>query len=298
MNKIRCCNAAELIHSFMASFDFVESAAKGYRFFWHERRAIARVMAVPLAIKLLCFFGITALGDEQNFLRQGLFLIPSYFAEGWLMAQLIRMAIFKEGWPVRFSGNHDADMALHLRRKRAILSGMVIYVLIKLALAFTSGYVLTAQLALRGGLEGGAPDAQPMMLPTPPEPSLTTFILGLCIFAFLIWAFRLAWLYVPAVMERSVSGFLNRIKPYSASFPFLGAWILCFIPAMLVLLALLKVMTAVFPVVPDAQNGLQTYMVITLQALFDMITAGLVSVSIAYGVKSIYDGTNKPTPLL
>ena len=62
-------NAREIEHKFkMASFDFVESSAKAYRFTWQRREDVFRLSAMVLALKILTFVGLVVFGLDNNVL--------------------------------------------------------------------------------------------------------------------------------------------------------------------------------------------------------------------------------------
>ena len=71
----------------MASFDFVECTAKAYRFVWARRQEVLELSALMLAVKIVSFVGFIVFGLDENFLRQGLLLIPVYMLEGWVIAR-------------------------------------------------------------------------------------------------------------------------------------------------------------------------------------------------------------------
>ncbi len=256
---------------------------------WEKRQAVIAVALVPFVIKLLCFVAVTAFAGDGNYLRHGLYLIPSYFAEGWLMAQLIRMAVFGESWPIAFSGDKEADLKHFMRRKRTILSSTIIYVLIKLVLAFLSGYMLDAQGGVIGGLEQAAGPAAPG-----DEPSALMFLIGVGALATMIWALRLAYLYVPAAMGIDLVDFLARVKPYMFSLRLLGTWLLCFVPVAMALVMASSILVTIFPGVEGTPSVAFTYGLTAVQAVLEIVAAALSSVAVAYGIKSIYDTGNRP----
>src|SRR5690606_1781751 len=166
----------------MASFDFIDSAVKGYKFVWAERGYIARLALPLLVIKFASFIFISSTGLEGNVLRQGLVYLPSYFVEGWLLAQLIRLSLFGERWPVPVT---EASKDFVLGRSRAVQAGMAVYVMIQMFMTLTLGLI-----AQNAPAESQRADL--------PEPTFGTFVAGIIALAVIIWAFRLLWLYIPA----------------------------------------------------------------------------------------------------
>ena len=259
----------------MANFDFIEAASNGYQFVWEKRVQIARVALIPFVIKLVCFIGVTAFAEDENYLRHGLYLLPSYFAEGWLVIYLIRIALLNEAWP-----GSAAAAQLPVSHQKTMQVAVIVYVLIKLVMAFVAGYVLTAQ--------AGAPE---MAEPSGASPYMLLAVLAL--FAGMLWAFRLVWLYVPAALGYGLKGFLLKTSKFSFSLYLIGAWLLCFVPLALLLIMVSKVLSGIFPGVGDESSLMFIYSLTIVQAALELIVASISSVAIAHGIKSIYDGTNR-----
>lgn len=263
----------------MAQFDFIESATQGYKFLWYERQAIMQLATIPLVLKVIGFFTIVFFDIEENFLRQGLVLLPSHFAEGWLVAQLIRMAVFGERWPAPLSGDQKKDEALVYSRGRSILSAMVFYVLIKLALSFSTGIMFMENLV-------HVPDGAAA------EPSVVTFMVALMVVGFFIWAFRFLWLFIPAALDYSIIGFLKAIRGYNTSVYMIAAWLLCFVPLALLLLGVSEMVSSAFPGQGEEPSTAYTYIILVFQALLEMWVAVVSSIAMAYGIQSIYHSDN------
>ena len=73
----------------MAHFDFIESAMYGYRTTWNNRHMLLRLAALPFLVKLGCYAALLLLDMDDQYLRHGLILLPSFFAEGFLLAYVI-----------------------------------------------------------------------------------------------------------------------------------------------------------------------------------------------------------------
>ncbi len=265
----------------MASFDFVECAAKSYRFVWERREDVLRLSAMVVAVKILLFVSFVVFDVHEDVLRQGLFLLPSYFLEGWVIAHLMIMAL-----------HHDD---LNADQKSSILPGpetlekhikasMIVYVLIKLILSFVTGMTY-------GGVQQ-LPDAPP------PDPSLQTFFMAVMLIAFSIWAFRFLWIYIPVVMGRSVFEFLDTFKSFMSSFNFLGVWVMCFVPLVLLLLILSQAFGMIAGGLGfDEKSVVFGSGMAAIQALIDYLMALVSSIGIAYGVYSVFKGENKKTAI-
>lgn len=264
----------------MSRFDFIESAASSYRFVMLESRTIYHMALIPFLVKLASFVLITLLGLDTDFMRQGLILIPSYFLEGWLVAKLIRLAIFGERWPYALSGDQKEDAALYRERSTSLKASMIMYVLIKMTMAAAAGSVLESEELYKNAAESS------------PDPSAATFIIAFGGVLFLVWSFRLVWLYVPLAFGESVTGFLNRIKSFNTSIYMMASWFLCFIPVALLMMMFSELMGSIFSVQADVEPPiLYTYIIVLAQAIFELFVAIVSSVAIAYGVGSIYQKT-------
>lgn len=250
----------------MAAFDFVDSAARSYQFVWDKRQMLVRLAFLPLMVKLGCFAAVILLGLEENFLRQGLFLLPSYFAEGWLACMVVHHALLP--------GQNMEGTAY----VRTVIAAMVVYVLIQLIMSLLSALALTAQ-------------AQ-----TPaesPPPTGESFVAAMLVLVFTVWAFRLIWLYIPIVLGYSVKDFLLKAKGFQTSFYMIGTWLLCFVPFGLFLVVVSQLVLAILPAQGDSLSLPYMTVMAALQAAVEMLVALVSSVAMAYGIRSIYEGAQK-----
>lgn len=267
----------------MASFDFVESASKGYQFVWNDRRILARLAFWPLLIKLASFTLITYLDMQDQTLRQGLILIPSSFAEGWLVAMAIRMAALGEPWSGPATGDARRDAGAHAARKRAVTGAMLIYVLTKLILAFFSGLLMDSGVIANSADFGG--------------PMISAFFAGVLLMLGIIWAFRFTWLYVPAALGFSVRDFLRKIKPFMVSVYMMGLWFLCLVPMALALIMMAQFLATIFPVQGDTVSPLYLYGLAGVQAVLELAVALIAGSAMGYAVLGVMRGDSKRTEL-
>lgn len=227
----------------------------------------------PLVLKIASFSIITALGYEKNLLRQGLILLPASFLEGWLVAIAIRYALLAERSPQPLNSKVGADTPQAFEARRAILAGILIYILIKMAAAFL------------GGMLTGLTTDQPK---DPPAITIEMYIGMLAMTGILVWAFRFAWIYVPAMMGIRVSSFLNIIKGFNSSLYIVGLWIMSMVPALIALLLGAKFLMMVFPSsAPGTVSLAYMQSFSALQAFIGMVIAIVSSVAFAHGVKEM-----------
>jgi len=263
----------------MASFDFVDSSSKAYRFIWQRRAEVLRLSAMVLSIKILCFVGFVVFGIQNDILRQGLYLLPSYLLEGWVIAQIMVMALYAE----QAEGSKSVlppsqDVSSNIK------ASMIVYVLMKLMLSFVVG----------SSFPGGVPLSES----APPEPDASTFIVAVMMIVFLIWSFRFIWVYVPYVMGLSPLDYLRRFKAFSSSFYMLGVWVLCFVPLVLVMILASEVLALfMIGIGVEGKSVVFNAGLAVIQAFMDYSIALVSSLGIAYGIYSVLNGENKKTPL-
>lgn len=210
----------------MAHFDIITAAANAYKTGWEERRYILRLAAIPFAIKLVCFSLAASFANADNsYLRFMLFMLPALLAEGWMLAHFTRLLALGQRWPFRPTGDMDTDMATLSTRARGILSGMIVYVLINLAMGLViavGGVYLKTYIP-----DGVSPDKVEI------PPGVTFFFM--LFMGFMFWGFRLLWLYIPYSLNMNPEEYLSRVKGLSSSLHMIGVWLLCFLPFFLAL---------------------------------------------------------------
>ncbi len=112
----------------------MDATGYGYHRVWRERAYLLKMAIIPLLIKFACTIAVFAMGIEDNFLRQGLVMLPADFAEGWLLAQFLRTLLTDERWPIVLDKMPDERMMSRLlTRARGIVSATLIYVLVSMA---------------------------------------------------------------------------------------------------------------------------------------------------------------------
>jgi len=255
----------------MAQFDFIECAVNGYRFFWREKPLIARLALPALAIKLTSFMLIYGFALQEEYLTQGLVLIPASFAEGLLIAMLIRMEMFQEP-PLAPGKDGAAD-----NRKNLILAAAIGYTLIKMAVALAASFILAQGLAQLPA-EGQEPSAEEM------QQSLVSLLIGLGGFVFMLWSFRLAWLYVPMAMDVPLLHYLKEIRVFPHSMMLLGIWLVCALPVMLGAIIATQIVVGLISAAGLTNPGLLEYVSILANAVAELVVAIISSIAIAYAV--------------
>lgn len=259
----------------MAGFDFIEAGVQGYRFFGREYPKILKYATIPIAVKVLAMGFILAIGLEENFLRQGLILLPSYFVEGWLVAYLIQSAVLSQEWPEQqkshFTASFDAKDT-----ERLLMGGAVIYTLVKLLIAFFTGLVFEA-MNLPGAME----------VETEPDPNV--FLSALFLLVFMVWLFRFTWAYVPVCLGYSVRFFVCRTHGFATSFFMLGTWVLVFVPMTLTFIFTAEILGGLFNAAEGEPTTIYRALLLVAQAILETLLAVVSSVAMTYGILSIFN---------
>ena len=268
-----------------ARFDFVEATSKGYGFVWSNRALVAKLAGIPVLVKFGCLALIIALELSDNFLRQGLILLPSYFLEGWMLAYLVRTAIYDERGPAALSGNQSQDEIFLRERARAILAATLVYVLIKLVLSFSTGIGMDFQNSLIG--EDGAP-AQDM-----PEASLMMMGAAFGVLAFFLWAFRFLWTNVSVALGYGFRELVFKLRGGMISFYMIGTWLLCFVPFALLLVLCSELLMSILSEGADEPTALYRFLMTGVQAAIDTAISLVTAVAMAFGIREVMNGKSK-----
>ncbi|MCB1556091.1 MAG: hypothetical protein KDJ15_02135 [Alphaproteobacteria bacterium] len=269
----------------MPSFNVIDAAGNGYRTIWEERFYLLRLALVPVLIKLVCQITVIALGWEEHMFRQALVMLPSFFAEGWMVAHLVRLIYLGHRWPFRPSGDEARDMAMIAMRARGVIGGMLTFTVIRFLLAGLVGVFLMIE-----------PSVMPPEIaehPTHAELSVSgpAMLGGLFLLVASLWAFRLLWLYVPAAVDYPLGRFLRRLRGFSVSIHMLGAWMIAAVPVFFVMMSLLSILFG--PYQPGtAPEGVQ-FLGACLVVVLDTVATLTTTAAIACGLKPFIVETSK-----
>lgn len=250
--------------------DFIEHGASAYRFVVQQHRIIYHMALIPFVVKLLGFILITILDINDNYLRQGLILFPSYLLEGWLIAKLIRFAVLGELLTLLPEETDKKQRLISMK------GAMIIYVLIKMVMAFTAGSLMNAQ------------EIVSTMETQNTDPSAIGFFSAVAAVVFLIWSFRLIWIYIPVALGHSASEFLLRIRAFSSSISMFGTWLICFVPIAILMLMISQLLLSIFGGDIDSPSVVFEYTIIVMQAFFELFIAMVSSLAMAFWVASVY----------
>ena len=232
-----------------------------------------------LILKICSFSIITAFGYEKNLLRQGLILLPANFLEGWVVAVAIRYAVLNEKTPEPLNAKAGPNTPHAIEARRAILGGILIYLLIKLAGSFSGGLMMD--------FSASAPEETP-------EAGAQVYIALMVATAIMVWAFRYIWLYVPVMMNIDITHYLKAIQGFNSSLYIIGLWVMCLVPALFVLLMGSKILMIIFPgSTPDGASLFYMQAFAAWQAFIEMVIAVVSSVAMAYGIQEMMGRSKK-----
>ncbi len=231
--------------------EMIDSVGFGYRAVWRERAWLLKLMIIPILIKFASMVCIITFGFEGDFLMQGLIMIPSFFAEGWLLAQFLRLLLMEERWPIVMDRMpQGAELERLLLRARGILSSVLIFVLwnLFLALAVFGIFKLYEHFGISMDQVLGRSD-------TPPSEEavakMMPIMIGIGIF--IIAGFRVWWMYVPFAVLVGPRAYLKATRGFTPSIRMLAIFLMCWAPLNLLASILVGLVAGLFGGVDDGQ---------------------------------------------
>ncbi len=259
----------------MSHFDIIESASKAYTTIWEERVYLAKMAIVPLVVKMICVFITLEYVDGNNIIRQALVMFPAYFTEGWLLAHLARFIVLGQRWPFKPSGDTKSDILMLHERARGVLSGTVCFILVNFAMA---GFFTLFMYFIPLGVK---PEE------VPPESAMA----GLFLSIMSLFLFRYVWFYIPLALNVAPIYYLRKVQKISITMRMIGLWILCFIPAMILMQFL---STAIIGPnnAPEAMSMATEISVTIVRVVIDTVKNMLVTAAMAYAIMGLFQLKN------
>lgn len=203
----------------MASFDLVTAAGNAYIKTWNEREYLFRMAIIPLLVKFT-FYAISVFYfGTDNIIRLSLVMLPAYFVEGWLLAHWVRTIVLDHRWPFQPTGNEKHDMKQIQNRGRGIMSSTLAFTLINFLMAGFFAFFMS-YIPL---------DADPQTA----DPKIA--MVGILMMAMSFVLFRFVWLYVPLAVNEPLEQVFQNLKSLRITFSMIGVWLVCFVPAIMVL---------------------------------------------------------------
>ena len=205
----------------MASFDIINVVGIAYRKTWAERSYLLKMAMLPFLVKLACFTVIATYLEDKSLWLSGVVLLPAFFFEGWLLTHWARtiMTGGAHRWPFRASGDEGKDLAEISSRSRGIMGGTVAYVLINFLM---SGYYAFLIPYFPADMD-------------PQHADIRIAIVALVMMVTAVALFRFLWVYIPLSVNVPLDYVLEKLKPTGLTFKMLGVWLICVVPAILLL---------------------------------------------------------------
>lgn len=282
----------------MAAFDVTDSAMKGYSLIWKERRYLVRLAVFPILIKFVCSMTVMMNGYDFDFVKQALLMLPSYFADGWVMSHLVRLIYLDQRWPFRPSGVPEKDIAMLRDRAGGIMAGTVFFAVIEfLKTGLTGLLVMTAppgSLPESGKPAGpahpGSADGSSMAdVAAQAQSSPLMAVAGIVMIIVTIWMVRYLWLYIPAAAGFSGRAYLKRVGGFMGSVRLLGAWLICSVPVLFGFVILANILLV--PLLGYGPQGLSPFGEFVMNALrvvIVMISTMITTAGMALVIRNLF----------
>ncbi len=246
------------------TFDIPQTALFAYKTLWTQRHYTARLIAIPLLLKFVCAVAVLLSGAGNDFIRQSIIMLPSYFAEGWMIAQYLRTQLTGERWPYPVDLSSVANEVKIIRRVRGLLACIICYVLTMMGIALIAS--LTLNVAGTTGLSGEtrlSPDKQAM-------------ITGIMIAS--IFLFRFMWLPLPLVVNTPIAHYISITKGFLPSVKLFALWLLVTLSAVITFIGSLSIIMSLLVSGPSIQSQ-PTLIFLTLIESFALIIIKILSMS-------------------
>jgi hypothetical protein len=269
------------------TLDMIDSVGFGYRAVWRERVWLAKLMIIPILIKFASLVAILSFGYEDDFLMQGLILLPSYFAEGWVLAQFLRLLLMEERWPILVDAMPEGpELERLILRARGILSSILIFVLwnLLLALATFGIFQLYGHFGISLDQMLGRSDAAPS---EESVAQLMPIMIGIAVIA--MAAFRLWFLYVPFAVLVRPKTYLNATRGFTSSLRMLAIFIMSWAPINLMASMLVGLFAGVLLQFDGGQAA--QFVVMLIQVVAMVLVSVVVTAAIAYALRDMLPRT-------
>lgn len=262
----------------MASFDIAEALRAGYIFFRDHLRLIVRIGTLPAMVKLISYIAILSLGMDDNVLRKGLLLFPSVLLEGYLVCTLVRVALFPQEALIQPPGAGAYDH--YKRRGQDILAGTVIYALLELLAMFAFGLSATMRI------EPDRPDLSPA------EMTSELVMASVFVSIFLLWIFRLVWLYIPVTCGYSMREYMRKIRGFTFSFYIFAVWLLASLPVYFIFSLLASVFMSLTGHSESNPSHIFEFLIVGVRSVLEIVVVIITSVCIGHGTMQVLTGRN------
>lgn len=290
----------------------MDAAGYGYYRVWMERAYLLKLAVIPLLVKFACTVAVMALDIDENFLRQGLVMMPAMFAEGWVLAQFLRTLLMNERWPISLPDKPDIRLIAPLiLRARGIIASILVYVLLGM-LAYVMRHALFTLLPVDGADGGAALDGTDADTSGPDMPEdmdtmdtmdaasaadatssaiadlfgVLAIIPSLLGIAFSIWFFRFMWLYIPFAVLLPVREYLRALRGFMPSVYLLLLFFSTMGPTTLLAIILMRVIYGATSDIGESGEMLGHFLSVMVSVAAELAVSLVSTASFAWAMRS------------
>lgn len=273
------------------NFDIMDAAGYGYYRVWKERTYLLKLIAIPILIKFASMVALAVMSEDSSLLRQGLVLLPSDFAKGWVVAQFLRTLLLNERWPTILNEMPDnTALARLLLRARGIIAATLTFVLISMAGNLMLYFLLGSLPAetLHQMKQGTVQDLATLDQQTAGQDvSLNPLVYIPSVLGLLasLWLFRLLWLYIPFSVLMPFKDYLSAVKGFMSSLRMLVLYFSCMAPAMLVAIVLSRGVHVFFAALLGDDNMLAQFFTILISVGADFLVTLVTVTAMAWAMR-------------
>lgn len=265
----------------MTQFHFIDATVHGYQTVFSNYKFYARLIIIPLIVKISCLYLIHIFDLIDNPLRQGLILLPSYFVDGWLMAHAVRFAVLGDR-PLSMTGYDPNKITPEYldHKARAVMSCIGSFVLACLLFAMFKGVLINPDLVKE--IEA---------TPNQADSGLLDFIIALALLYATVWLTRYLWIYIIFALGLSARQFYKANKNILVSIEILASYFMALAPLLLLSAITSEIVINLLDLsIQSDETALDTYYyaMTPFLGLYDLCSTILCSCSIAFLIKSFY----------
>lgn len=276
------------------NFEIMDAAGYGYYRVWKERRYLLKIAAIPFFIKFASTIAVLALELDENQLRQGLIMLPSMFAQGWVLAQFLRTLLMNEYWPMQLPMIPDETIINKLlNRARGIISSVLIYVLLGM-LAYVVRYGLYeimpsdeeldaaregVKAAEEAGQVGGAAGGNFLM-------TVATLVPTVMAIGAMIWLFRFMWLYIPFAVLYPVKDYLKNLAGFMSSVKLLLLFFSCMAPITFLAVFSARIVFSLTDGMGESGDAIANFITIFIGSASEICVALVTTAAFAWAMRS------------
>lgn len=251
----------------------MDAAGYGHFRVWKDRAYLAKLALIPFLVKLASIVAVMVLEYPADYLKQGLVMLPSLCAIGWMLAHYTRTLLLNERRPttmnhmgalVRLGGVHRQNaLKFVMWRARGIVASVLIYVFFGL-ISYVLIFLINSVVAIPIGGEGAQPLDSGGISPNissnisadmagnssaanlSPLVSLLMLGAGIGVMGAAFWSFRLVWLYIPLAVLYPMREYMYQVRGFMSSLRYLALFFCCMAPASFAMMLVVRLIFTIF----------------------------------------------------